>query len=254
MKPVDEFGSMQEIGRVAEVWRYPVSSLAGEMLPVVDVSPTGIGGDRRFGLFERATGRPAAPEQEPKWRPALQLSAICKDGAFPQIGFPDGGVFSLNEPSLQARLSAYFGFEVEVAAHAGPAGGADWLFPIIPSRYIPAPLHLVTTSSLEHLAQLSGLDGVDRRRCRPSVLIESNEKGFIENDWIGQKLIIGSIPVSVGERTRRCGMTLVAQPGIEEEPNVLRGIIRHNGRSLGVYAQPLRAGAIAVGDRVYAET
>ena len=55
---------MQEIGRVVEVWRYPVSSVSGEMPGSVDVSPEGIAGDRRFGLFERATGKPAAPEQE----------------------------------------------------------------------------------------------------------------------------------------------------------------------------------------------
>ena len=47
-------------------------------------------------------------------------------------------------------------------------------------------------------------------------------------------------------------MTLVAQPGLDEDPDVLRGIMKHNGRSLGVYAEPLASGVVAVGDRVYA--
>lgn len=243
---------MQEIGRVVEVWRYPVSSVSGEMLETVEVSPTGIVGDRRFGLFERATGRSAAPEQEPRWRPALHLSAAQSDGPLPTISFSDSASFPLDHPSLASRLTAHFGFDVDIAAHAGPAGGADWLFPIIPGRYAASPLHLLTTASLSALAKATGLTFVDRRRFRPSILIATDAEGFVENDWSGETLTIGSIEVKVNERTRRCGMTLVSQSGLDEEPNVLRGIMRHNARSLGVYADPLGSGAISVGDTVYA--
>ena len=48
-------------------------------------------------------------------------------------------------------------------------------------------------------------------------------------------------------------MTLVAQPGMAEEPDVLRGIMRHNKRNLGVYATPIEGVTISVGDAVYAE-
>lgn len=245
---------MQEIGRVVEVWRYPVSSVSGEIRDTVEISPTGIVGDRRFGLFERATGRPAAPEQEPRWRPALHLSATQSHGQLPSISFPDTNPFPLDHPSLASRLTAHFGFDVDIAAHAGPAGGADWMFPIIPGRYAASPLHLVTTASLSALAMATGLPFVDRRRFRPSILIATDREGFVENDWTGQTLTIGSIDLKVNERTRRCGMTLVSQPGLDEEPNVLRGIIRHNARSLGVYADPLGSGAISVGDKVYARS
>lgn len=243
---------MQEIGRVVEVWRYPVSSLSGEMLETAEVSPTGLVGDRRFGLFERATGRLAAPEQEPKWRPALHLSAAQTHGLLPTIRFPDRTSFPLDHPSLAGRLTAHFGFDADVAAHAGPAAGADRLFPVIPGRYAVSPLHLVTTASLSALAKAAGLAFADRRRFRPSILIATDAEGFVENGWTGQTLTIGSMEVKVSERTRRCGMTLVSQPGLDEEPNVLRGIMRHNARSLGVYAEPLGSGAISVGDPVYA--
>lgn len=243
---------MQEIGRVMEVWRYPVSSLSGEMRETVEVSPTGIAGDRRFGLFEHATGRLAAPEQEPKWRPALHLSAAQTDDLLPTISFPDRTSFPLDDPSLAGRLTAHFGFAVDIAAHAPPASGADRLFPTIPGRYAVSPLHLVTTASLFALAEKAGLSFADRRRFRPSILIATEAEGFVENDWPGQTLTIGSVEVKVNERTRRCGMTLVSQPGLDEDPNVLRGIMRHNARSLGVYADPLGAGTISVGDPVYA--
>lgn len=73
---------MRQIGRVAEIWRYPVSSLGGEPLDTVAVSPGGLASDRRFGLFDRSNERAAAPEQEPRWRPALLLTVTCGDAAY----------------------------------------------------------------------------------------------------------------------------------------------------------------------------
>jgi len=245
---------MRKIGRVVEVWRYPVSSVSGEMPGVVDVSPAGIAGDRRFGIFDHATGRPAAPEQEPRWRPALYLSSAQSDDPLPTLSFPDSGPFSLDDPSLTERLTSYFGFAVGVATHPGPAGGPDWLFPIIPGRYAASPLHLVTTASLAALATVAGVPSVDSRRFRPSLLIDTDEEGFVENGWLGQTMTIGPVEIKVNERTRRCGMTLVAQPGLNEEPHLLRSIMRHNARSLGVYADLLGTGTIAVGDAVYANS
>jgi hypothetical protein len=49
-------------------------------------------------------------------------------------------------------------------------------------------------------------------------------------------------------------MTLIAQPGLDEEPEILRGIMRHNRRNLGVYATPCASATMTVGDDVYAET
>ena len=243
---------MKEIGRVLEVWCYPLSSVGGEMRETIDVSGAGVAHDRLFGLYDRATGCPAAPEQEPRWRPALNLSAVLSDGALPTVGSPDWGPFPLDHPSLTTLLTEYFGFGVGIAAHAGSVDSAEGLFPVVLPRYAVSPLHLLTTASLSAVATLSGLASVDRRRFRPSVLVETNAGGFEENNWVGQTLRIGSIDVTVRERSRRCGMTLVAQPGLSYEPEILRAIMRHNARTLGVYAHPIGSGSISVGDRVYA--
>ncbi len=90
------------------------------------------------------------------------------------------------------------------------------------------------------LAELAGLDPLDARRFRPSVLIETEAgEGFMENDWmVSRGIKIGDADIRVTEASRRCGMTLFAQPGLSEEPDVLRGIMRHNKRNLGVYATP----------------
>lgn len=246
---------MIEIGRVLEVWRYPVSSIGGEDIDHIGVSAEGVAGDRRFGLFDQRTGLSAAPEQEPRWRPALFLSAERGDSAMPQIRFPDSDPFWLDDSGLDARLTDYFGFPAGIGAYGDLTDGADFRFPVISNRYAPSALHLLTTASLAKLSEIGGFDALDRRRFRPSVLIDTGDaQGFVENDWVGKTLSIGDLKVSVTEGTRRCGMTLVAQPGSDEEPGILRTIMRHNGRNFGVYGTPSAEGQIAVGDPVYAET
>jgi len=83
----------------------------------------------------------------------------------------------------------------------------------IENRYAPSALHILTTASLHKLSQLGSVGQTDRRRFRPSILIESDETNvFLENDWIGRTLHIGDICTTVLEGTKRCGMTLIAQP------------------------------------------
>ena len=250
---------MQKIGRVAMVFRYPVSSLGGEALETINLSREGVAGDRRFGLLDPATGRPAAPEQEPRWRPALLLKVESAEGsALPNIRFPDGRIFPLDATDLAEHLSAHFGFPVAIGVQEAFSADAPAHFPTIAPRYDVAPVHLLTTASLARLGDLGGLPDPDPRRFRPTVLIETNEdaQGFVENHWIGSEIRIGTHRICVTEATRRCGMTLAAQPGIEEDANVLRTIMRHNARHLGVYGRLAEETApavmISVGDAVYA--
>lgn len=241
---------MRKIGRVQEVWRYPVSSVGGEALSSITVTPDGIPGDRRFALFDPETGLAAAPERETRWRPALFITASQPASGLPVLHFADGAQHGLDDPDLPERLAEHFGFPVGI----GLAGSGDIRLPVVSNRYTPAPLHLVTTASVAALAAAAGLSSIDTRRFRPSVFIETEDgQGFMENDWGGQSIRIGEAEIEVTEASRRCGMTLIAQPGLSEEPDVLRGIMRHNKRNLGVYAAPTAPVTISVGDPVYAD-
>jgi len=57
--------------------------------------------------------------------------------------------------------------------------------------------------------------------------------------------------VQATEETKRCGLTLIAQPGFKEEPEILRNVVRHNRRNFGIYCAVSTPGTIAVGDRAY---
>lgn len=246
---------MQAVGRIREVWSYPVSSVGGQTQAGLVVGPDGIAEDRRFALFDAETGLAASPEREPRWRPALFLQATSSSAtSVPQLRFPDGGQFWLDDPALNARLESYFGFAVRIGYYASKSIHADLRFPITSNRYQPATLHVVTTSSLAALGTILGGAGLDARRFRPSILIETEGvDGFVENEWVGKRLFVGQKPIRVTEAARRCGMTMIAQPELDENPDILRTIMRHNQRHLGVYAEVEEAMTLAPGDIVYAE-
>jgi hypothetical protein len=55
-------------------------------------------------------------------------------------------------------------------------------------------MHILTTASLGYLASLGHLKAIDSRRLRPMVVIEVvNAKGFVENQWSGRRLGLGSL-------------------------------------------------------------
>ena len=242
--------SVDPVGRVVEIWRYPVSSLAGERVRGASVSPFGMTGDRQYALIDHASGLPAAPEKEPRWRKALYLQATCADEHIPTISFPDGPSCSLADSSLNGRLSDYFGFATAVAVYERREG--DAAFPLTRHRQHHFPMHVLTTASLKHLAALRHVEAIDSRRFRPTVLIDVREGGgFTEGEWIGRRLRLGAIDLTAQDDARRCGMTFIAQPGLDDDPEILRTILRHNKRNLGIYCSIDGIGAIQLGDELF---
>lgn len=245
---------MRRIGFIKELWRYPVSSLAGELCQSLDTHEKGLAGDRQFGLFETATGSVAAPDKEPRWRPALLLTSRIDADGRTSIGFPDGAEIDIADHGLNARLSGHFGFEVSIGQYADQHPVKEHWLPVIGRSYAPSPLHLLTTSSIEALESNLASNEADRRRFRPSVLLQTEaDSGFVENDWIGAILHIGSLRAIVIERTKRCGVTLAAQADLPEQPDVLRTILRSNHRCLGVYCDIIETGTLQLGQDVMIE-
>lgn len=244
--------SASRIGRAVELWRYPVTSIGGERLTSAIVDSGGVESDREYGLIDALTGQPAAPEKEVRWRKALHLRASLSGLECPQIVFPNGQNLALTDPILEDALSDHFGFAVSIAAYQHtkrPLG-------LSPTRYRHRhfPMHMLTTASLERLVDLQPAAAVDSRRFRPTLLIDTGEaKGFVENGWIGRRLRIGGVQLTAEENTKRCGVTFIAQPGLTEDPNLLRSILRHNNRNLGIYCSIDDTGTVEVGDELFVD-
>lgn len=226
-----------------------MSSLGGEQVAYADASLAGVSNDRQFGLIDQMSGLPAAPEKHARWRGALHLKSRSVVGRVPDIVFPDGYRCSVGSDQLNSLLSEYFGFAVAIAAHQPIDGYPD--FPLSRYRHEHFAMHLLTTASLQYLAELRQVEAVDVRRFRPTVLIETGDTGdFIEKKWIGKKLGLGEVLLQAEEETTRCGMTFISQPGVEDDPEILRTILRNNKRHLGINCSVDVAGTIRVGDDV----
>ena len=116
-----------------------------------------------------------------------------------------------------------------------------------------ATIHLVTSATLDWLAELAPKSNFDVARFRPNFVIEcaGSDDGFIENDWVGRTILIGSeVRMLVARPTPRCVMTTLAQGTLPKDPEVLRTAVQNNEGNVGVYATVVRGGTVRRGDVV----
>lgn len=225
--------------QISEIWRYPVSSLVGERLVEAKCLRDGLKGDRQYLLIDATTGEVAAPETTPRWRPALVLSARY-EGDRLLVSSIEGNELSIG-PGLDRLASDILGFKCLIVAKG------DQTVPDKPAlpRYDISPLHVVTDLSMRIVSEAIPDASIDARRFRPNLVVSSDVS---EQDWIGSSWSCGDLRGKITEPTKRCGFTMIEQPGLPEQPEILRTIIRRHQRFLGVYASVEAEGKLSVGD------
>jgi uncharacterized protein YcbX len=122
-----------------------------------------------------------------------------------------------------------------------------------PGSYVDAfPVHLISQNTLDRLAGASGLD-TSVSRFRPNLLVAVDGDGDQpELGWIGHRLAIGNVVLSVRSPTTRCSMPARGQRllGLEPEPQLTRALVDHCQRVLGVNVVIERGGTLRSGDHV----
>jgi uncharacterized protein YcbX len=232
-------------GRVAALWRYPVSSLGGESLAGCAVGPAGLAGDRVWGLADRDSGETAFPESKRRWRSAPQVAARLTEAGL-RLDFPDGR--SLPPEGAGDALAGHFGFPVLVRPHADDAADTATSGPLRP-RYERHPIHILTTASLAALQAILPDSAIDIRRFRPNLVLDlPGAEGFAETGWIGRSVAIGAVRIRVVDPCVRCAFTTVAQGALPQDPAVLMAITKRNATHFGVLCTVEAAGEIRVGD------
>ena len=113
-------------------------------------------------------------------------------------------------------------------------------------------LHLITTASLAHMRSKASQASWDVRRFRPNFYIETvpGLSGLAEQTWVGRRLRIGEVELSISAPTVRCGMTAQAQGDLAFDKAILRTIVREADQNLGVGAHCRQAGTVRAGDVV----
>jgi uncharacterized protein YcbX len=124
-----------------------------------------------------------------------------------------------------------------------------------------APIHLLTTATLDRLAELYPAGRFDVRRFRPNLVVDTEPAaaGFVEDGWVDRRLLVGDSQLAVTHPVPRCVMTTLAQEDLPEDPGILRATAKYNrirvpghGKAAcaGVYASVALAGTIGLGDQV----
>jgi uncharacterized protein YcbX len=240
---------MTDRGQAAALWRYPVSSLAGQPMRALSLGHGGTEGDRVYGLFDGTSGIVAAPDRNPaKWDQAPRIRARLSGEDRLEIAVPGGEWLAAPDAESDTAISAYLGFEVSVRPYRDEAPQQADGSTVAP-RYRKAPVHLLTTASLARLKALHPSGDPDPRRFRPSILVDMPEvEGeFPESAWLGRRIAIGEVELTVSEPCRRCGFTVIAQDGFDHDPGILRTLVRNNGHNIGVYCTVDRPGRIEAG-------
>jgi len=110
---------------------------------------------------------------------------------------------------------------VERMAFAAPAG----------TFFDHAPIHLVTTATLEELQRRQPDSQFDVRRFRPNLLITptNEEHGFVENAWLGSHLRAESgVRWHLIDPSPRCLVPTLSVDDLPHDPRILRTITQSN--------------------------
>ncbi len=288
------------VGAVAGLWRFPVKSMRGERLEQAEFTDHGLVGDRAYALIDVETAKVVSAKSVRLFPDLFACQAAFvepprSDGELPpvRIALSDGTSVTSDSGDVDRVLSAYFRRDVTLARAAPDDFTIDQYHPDIedvdPAGYrdtfveqklgsaffaqagLPSPLpagsfldlfpvSVLTTSTLERLSELRPQSRFDQRRFRMNVIVDTEEGGFVENDWIGHEIAIGdAIRLGVAMADPRCVMTTLAQEELPKDTEVLRTLTRHNRVQVGaaglfpcagVYAVVASSGTVRVGDRV----
>jgi uncharacterized protein len=267
------------VGKVDSLWRYPVKSMLGEQLKAVDVTPKGLLGDRSYAVWDRQTQRIASAKNPKKWAKLLEFQAKFLESpqtkeSIPPVTFamPDGSAAMSNNRNIDAILSQALGREVQLLAAVPETPSLDQYWPdlegaanrdTITQLFMPSgtffdscSIHAITTSTLAQLQHLYPEGQFEPCRFRPNILIEpkSTETTFVENNWVGSKMVIGDeVCLSIDTACPRCVVTTVAQSDLPADLNILRTTTQHNNSIAGIRTSVLQSGMIRCGDLIWLE-
>ena len=207
--------------QIAELWRYPVKSMAGERLEAAEFGEGGIQGDRVVQV-RRADGHMLDARAHPRL-----LSHRPTYGAKGELRI-DGRMWDSEEVAR------------DVVAAAGAGTRLVWQESF--ARFDLLPLLVATDGAIAAL-------GRDGRRLRPNIVVGGVD-GLAERTWEGRELRVGEVHIGIHSLRDRCVMTTYDPDTQAQDHQVLKRIVHEFGGRMALNCWVIRGGRIRVGDLV----
>ncbi|WP_406831757.1 MOSC domain-containing protein [Pedococcus sp. KACC 23699] len=224
-------------GRVVALRCFPVKAAGGESLAALEVTPSGVAGDREWAVYDQAD-KLASGKHTRRLRRMDEVFALVasRRGGDTVLVLPDGTEVVAGESGADTALSTHFREPVRLRREDA-----------IPHQDA-APVSVVGTATLAELGRHEG-DGrpLDPRHLRTNIVVETQEP-YVEESWVGHEVSIGGVRLRVTDRTERCRMVGVAQVDLPPRPGMLKVVSVHHDLRAGVYAEVVAPGRIALGD------
>jgi uncharacterized protein len=250
---------------VTAIYRYPVKGLSAEKIDRTALMPGQcLPHDRRFAI---ALGSTLFDPLRPVWLSKIHFIMLMRNEKLARLESrfdTESGILTIAEDGrvlLRAPMSEAKGRR-QVADFC-----ADFLGDTVkgPLRVVEAPGHAfadarpkpnATTDkyvSLINRASIAALEAamdvsVDPIRFRANVYFDG-ASAWSEHDWVGSEITLGVVPLRVISPITRCAATQVNPVTAKRDLDIVGALTRAFGHiNMGVYAEVLAGGEIAVGD------
>jgi len=174
---------MIQVGRICEIVKYPVKSMAGTRTESAFLGWHGLEGDRRFA-FRRLGDDGSFPWLSASRLPELLLYqplALDEPGgeSLPtHVRTPHGLQLELRSAELNAEISQRCGSNVE-------------LMNLKHGIFDEATISVISLATMAGIGREAGLE-LDRRRFRANIVVDTERtEPFLEDEWVGGTLVFG---------------------------------------------------------------
>lgn len=235
-------GTMNTLGIINELWRYPFKSMGGQRLESCMVTSKGVVGDRGWAVRDSETGKLGSGKRMPALLMcnARYLSEPTEGAVgHVEISFPDGSTVRTDQEDASERLSSYVGKPVTLESSNG-------------EHFDDLQLSMQTSASMKELEKLLVGSEIHHKRFRHNFAIQTPNgiEGYAEMGWVGNRIKVGEVCMEIVKPIPRCPMVSAAQPGLDGDQRILKTILSEVDRCVGVYATTEMSGVIRVGDCV----
>jgi uncharacterized protein YcbX len=277
----------KQVGIVAGLWRYPVKSMLGEQVAELEIGEQCSVGDRAWALRDLEPGKIVSAKKFPamfNFRAAYEEPPVAGSFAPVTIRLPDGKLIRAGDATASDAVGAALGRKVKLErcenlgrerAEVDPKTvfadvPVESVKPELSGESLPpdfglwpgtffdsAPMHVLATGTLRHLAKLARGSIFDPHRFRPTILVDTGlgDDRFVEDEWDGVTIVFGDhLRIVKSRPALRCVMTTHPQDDLPRDYAILRTAAKHHSANVGIFGQVGAPGIVRLGDPVSIES